>query len=110
MNNVLFETARSLRKLPAQEPVDSASWERLAIDLRASGVEDVVDRLTSADYLALLLADQQEILRLRYLEDLSFAEIASRLKISEGNARIRLFRALAAAKAIVGAGPKEDRP
>lgn len=110
MNNVLFETIRSLRELPAQAPADPAAWERLATDLAPHAANAVLDRLAAADYLSRLPADQQQMLRLRFYEDLSHREIAARLGISEANARVRLCRALAAAKAIAGTGPEEDRP
>ena len=63
------------------------------------------NRLAAADYLARLPAEQQQLLRLRYYEDLSYDEIAARLGISAGNARVRLFRAVAAAKALAGVCP-----
>jgi RNA polymerase sigma factor (sigma-70 family) len=69
----------------------------------------VADRLAATEYLSRLPAEQQQILRLRYSDDLSHEEIAARLGITEGNARQRVWRALGAAKAIAGAGPKEER-
>jgi RNA polymerase sigma factor (sigma-70 family) len=110
MSNVLAETARSLRGLPAQPLPDQSAWERLATDLTPPASEAVPDRLAIADYLARLTPEQQLVLSLRFYDGLSHDEIAVRLGISPANARVRLCRALAAAKAIAGVAPREDRP
>jgi RNA polymerase sigma factor (sigma-70 family) len=110
MNKVLLEMVRSLRGLPAQEPAEAAAWERLTADLAALAPEAVLNRMAAEDYLGRLPAEQRELLRLRFYEGLDHDEIAARLGISTGSARVRLCRALAALKAIAGAGPKEDRP
>jgi RNA polymerase sigma-70 factor (ECF subfamily) len=110
MNNVLFETARSLYRLPAQALQDSAAWEHLAANLAPQAAEDVPDRLAAADCLARLPAEHRQILQLRFYDGLSHEDIAGRLGISPGNARVRLCRALAAAKALAGVVPGEERP
>jgi RNA polymerase sigma-70 factor (ECF subfamily) len=110
MNKVLSETARSLCRLPAQALEDSAAWEQLAADFSPQAAEAVPDRLAAADYLARLSAEYREMLQLRFYDDLSHEEIAARLGISPGNARVRLCRALAAAKALAGVSPGEERP
>jgi RNA polymerase sigma factor (sigma-70 family) len=110
MNKVLSETARSLCRLPAQALPNPAAWEQLAADLTPQAAEAVPDRLTAADYLARLPADYRQLLQLRFYDDLSHDEIAARLGISPGNARVRLCRALAAAKALAGVSPGEERP
>ena len=109
MANVLSETTRSLRRSPAQESADADAWERLAVDLAPDASEAVLNRLAVVGYLAKLPTDQQEVLQLRFKDGLSHDEIAVRLGISPGNARVRLCRALNAAKAIAGAAPREDR-
>jgi RNA polymerase sigma factor (sigma-70 family) len=110
MNLVLSEIARSLRRLPAQESVDHAAWEQLARDLTPPAEEAIANRLAVQDYLTQLPAEQQELLRLRYLEGLGCDAIAAHLDISVGNARVRLCRALGAIKAVAGTAPREDRP
>jgi RNA polymerase sigma-70 factor (ECF subfamily) len=106
LNKVLCERVRSLARLPEQEPPDQAAWVRLAADLAPRPADAVPDRLTAADYLARLAAEHREVLRLRFFEGLSHEEIAARLGVSPGNARVRLCRALAAAKAIAGEGER----
>jgi len=110
MTKVLYETARSMGRQPVQALEDSAAWEQLAADLAPPIAEAVPNRLAAAEYLARLPAEQRQILHLRYYEDLSHEEIAARLGISPGNARVRLCRALAAAKALAGVSPGEERP
>jgi len=109
LNNVLRETARSLRRLPAQGLEDSAAWERLAPDLAPQATEGVLDRLTAADYLSRLPAEHRQVLMLRFYENLSGDKMAARLGTSPANARVRLCRALAAVKAIAGADEGEER-
>jgi RNA polymerase sigma-70 factor (ECF subfamily) len=51
------------------------------------------DRLTTTVALATLPHGDREVLYLRYLEDLSQTEVADRLGIPEGTAKVRLHRA-----------------
>ena len=110
MNFVLIETIRSLRRSPAQESADPAAWEQLEADLDSDAAKTVPTRLDVASYLAKLPSEHREVLHLRFNEGLTHDEIAVRLGISIGNARVRLCRALVAAKLIAGVEPREDRP
>jgi RNA polymerase sigma-70 factor (ECF subfamily) len=110
MAHVLSETTRSLRRSPAQESADTEEWERLAIDLASDAADVVPNQLDMASYLAKLPPEHEEILQLRFYDGLSHSEIAVRLGISCGYARVRLCRALNALKKIAGATPEEDRP
>lgn len=53
-------------------------------------------RAQLAEQLAALTSDQREILRLRVVEERSYADVARRLRISEQTARARTSRALRA--------------
>jgi RNA polymerase sigma-70 factor, ECF subfamily len=110
LTNVLAETTQSLRRSPAQESEDAAEWERLAVDLAPDAAEVVPKLLDVAGYLAKLSPEHREMLQLRFYDGLSHDEIAVRLGISPGNARVRLCRALNAVKALAGAAPREGRP
>jgi RNA polymerase sigma factor (sigma-70 family) len=110
MNNVLHTVARALRRRPVQAPADPDVWDRLASALSPAHEKPAGDRLDAAVILSRLSADQQTVLRLWFVEGLDHAAIADRLGISRENARVRLCRALAAAKTIVGVAPGEDAP
>jgi RNA polymerase sigma factor (sigma-70 family) len=110
MNRVLSETTRSLRRSPAQESADGAAWDQLAVDFGPGAADVVADRLTVASYLAKLAPEHREVLQFRFYEGWNHEQIAARLGISPANARVRLCRALNAAKDIAGVGPQEDRP
>jgi RNA polymerase sigma factor (sigma-70 family) len=110
MNKVLHLVARSLRRRPVQAPDNQIAWDRLATTLCPASAEPSGDRLDAAVILSRLSADQRTVLDLWFFEGLDHAAIADRLGISYVNARVRLCRALAAAKAIVGVAPGEDAP
>ena len=109
MNLVLLETIRSLFGSPSQASADPAAWARLEAELDSDAAEVVSSGLDAHCYMAKLSAEHKEVLQLRFYEDLSHDEIAVRLGISNGYARLRLYRALNAAKLIAGAGMREDR-
>jgi RNA polymerase sigma factor (sigma-70 family) len=110
MNNVLFETVRTIRRLPAQELEDSAAWEQLTANCTQHRDDAAFGQLDVADCLAKLPSEHLEIIQLRFKVGLKHSEIAARLGISTANARVRLCRAISAAQAIAGADPREDRP
>jgi RNA polymerase sigma-70 factor (ECF subfamily) len=107
--NVLKQTARALRRRPAQAPTDPDDWDRITAAL-ASTRDSEVEASDLAGILARLNVEQRTILDLRFRAGLDHAAIAARLGISEGTARVRLCRALAAARAVAGAAPGEDGP
>jgi RNA polymerase sigma factor (sigma-70 family) len=109
MNNVLAEMTRGLRRSPVQEPLDRAAWERLAVDL-GSDVAEVANRLDLDVYLAKLPPEHREVVELRFYDGFSHENLAARLGITIGNARVRLCRALNALKEIAGVVPQEERP
>jgi RNA polymerase sigma factor (sigma-70 family) len=110
MNKVLAETARTLCRQPVQALEDTTAWEQLAKDLAPQAAEAVPDRLAAADYMDRLPAEHRQILQLRFYDDLTPKEIAAHLGISPGHARVLLCRALAAARALAGVSPGEERP
>jgi RNA polymerase sigma-70 factor (ECF subfamily) len=57
------------------------------------GQEDLWDRLAATTALSSLPLPDRQVLYLRYLEDLSQTEVAERLGIPEGTAKVRLHRA-----------------
>ena len=91
---VLLEECRKLRKQPLQPPADDGLWDVLA-ERMTSPTDDGL-----ADFLAALAPDQRRIITLRFVDELSHREIAERLGISEGYARVQLSRALGEVKRI----------
>jgi RNA polymerase sigma-70 factor (ECF subfamily) len=64
------------------------------VELAAAATEsNPGDRLAATTALAALPLADREVLYLRYLEDLSQTEVARRLGIPEGTAKVRLHRA-----------------
>lgn len=54
---------------------------------------DVVERISASALIASLPVADRQVLHLRYLEDLTQSEVAHRLGIPEGTAKVRLHRA-----------------
>lgn len=105
---VAYSQARAVRR-QAGQPADTAKWEQLATDL--SDPADAVDATLDAPvYLARLTTDQRALLDMRHRDGLELDQIAARLGISPGAVRVRLCRALAAARDAAGLTPTEDRP
>jgi RNA polymerase sigma factor (sigma-70 family) len=103
--NVLREMARCRGRQRVGPPSEPGEWECLAKGLSA---EAVAARLDAASLLARLSEDQRTILAWRYWDDLSAEEIAGQLGISVCNARVRLCRALRAAKDVAGLTREEN--
>jgi RNA polymerase sigma factor (sigma-70 family) len=110
MIHVLSELTRPSRRSSGKESLDAGQWEQLAIDLAPAAADAVPNRLDATAYLMMLPPEHREVLQLRFYEGLSHDEIARRLGIGKGNARVRLCRALSYVKAIAGVAPREDRP
>jgi RNA polymerase sigma-70 factor (ECF subfamily) len=106
---VAYSLARTVRRQAAQ-PADPAHWERLAADLCAPPADAADASLDAPVYLARLTSDQRAILDMRYRVGLELDQIAVRLGISPGAVRVRICRALAAARDAAGSTPTEDRP
>jgi RNA polymerase sigma-70 factor, ECF subfamily len=86
---------REALRLAARESVLAGRHAGLEVDLLAVSDRevDLDDALSAAGMLAALPTPDGEILRLRYLEDLTQTEVAHRLGIPEGTAKVRLHRA-----------------
>jgi RNA polymerase sigma-70 factor, ECF subfamily len=110
LNYVLAEMIKSHACAPAQESAHPEAWEALTATLDSDATESLAAHLDLTVLLAKLPPEHKEIIQLKFYEDLAHAEIAARLGISNGNARVRLCRALAAAKKIAGKLLREDRP
>mgnify|MGYP000935033728 CR=1 FL=1 len=63
--------------------------------------ENLNDKILADEILEKLQEIDKEILRLRYISEFSFKEIAQILNLSPIAARVRVFRALSKAKAVI---------
>ena len=102
------------RRRPAHNPAalggnESISLEQLARDLTRCTAEAVADRIDARAMLGRLPAQEHELLRLHFVEDLPAAEIGQRLGITEGAVRVRLHRALTRLREEYACG-KEAQP
>jgi RNA polymerase sigma factor (sigma-70 family) len=82
----------------------------LATDMCAPPTDAADASLDIPVYLARLTSDQRALLDMRYRDGLELDQIAAQLGISPGAARVRMCRALAAARDAAGQTPREDRP
>jgi RNA polymerase sigma-70 factor (ECF subfamily) len=95
----LFAVARNLcrehwRSAKRNVPLDPEEHDAATDD---SGLED---KALAEQLLASLSESDRELLRLRYIADLSLADIAAALHINSVSVRVRIHRALARARKI----------
>lgn len=106
---VAYSQARAVRR-QASQPADSAKWELFATDMCAPPADAADASFDIPVYLARLTSDQRDLLDMRYRDGLELDQIAVRLGIRPGAVRVRMCRALAAARDAAGLMPTEDRP
>ena len=107
--------SRQLSRYFRRKKLERRAMRRLGIetphvdDERRARIEELAElaglRTTVRSELARLSSAQREALRLRVVEELSYAEIAGRLEISEQAARARVARGLKALAAALDRTP-----
>jgi len=100
LRNRLLERYRSSRRSELNPKLLEVADLRESPEARFSNIE-VQDQLRRA--LEKLSALEREIIRLRYVEDMPTADIAVMLGISQGSVRVKVYRALAHVRALIGA-------
>lgn len=107
---------RSVERESAPVPIADGSAEGLA-DILAGHETSPTKRVRREELrdqvratLALLKVSDREVLILRHLEELSVAETAAVLQISEGAVRVRHLRALERFRLLIAAEDSEDSP
>lgn len=110
LNYVLAEVVDAFFHSPCQESAHPEAWAALGATLTSDAAEAVPDHLDMASLMATLAPEHKEIIQLKFSDGLAHSEISARLGISTVNARVRLCRALMAARTIAGVAPQEDRP
>jgi len=97
--NKVADHYRRRPHLPLEESTAPPSTSNLARDAETSQQNDILLRLIRA-----LPEDERELVRLRFVAELPFAEIARVLRMSEGAAKKKLYRLLARMKSQMEAG------
>ncbi len=92
--NVAREYGRECNQTATGPPVDPPLLEDLVEDLSRPVAEVVANRALVDDLLHQLPFNDRELLRLRYEEGLTFAEIGERFGESENSQRVQHFRIL----------------
>ena len=110
LHYVLVENVDAFVRSPSQESAHPEAWAALAATLNSDAAEALPDHLDMASLMAKLPPEHREIIQLKFSDGLAHSEISARLGISTANARVRLCRALMAARTIAGVAPQEDRP
>lgn len=110
LNYVLAEVVDSFVRSPSQESAHPEAWAALAASLNSDAAEALPNHLDMASLMAKLSPEHKEIIQLKFSDGLAHSEISARLGISTTNARVRLCRALMAARTIAGVALQEDRP
>ena len=87
------ESLRLLARRTRREQARDAEAASCAPELRHDDLASANTRLAVDQALALLEAGDQRVLRLRYGDDLTQADLARRLGVPEGTVKVRLHRA-----------------
>jgi RNA polymerase sigma-70 factor (ECF subfamily) len=92
--NVARELAKQRVRAATGPPPDGPGPEELAVD-PARPVEDAItDKLLAGQMLEQLPPGDRDIVRMKYWEELTCAEIGERVGLQENAVRVRLHRAL----------------
>ena len=98
--NACIDSLRHRNRRPERLTCDLSEHETetlfdVASDVQRTGEDEVVDRDLAEKLLANLGADDRALLEMFYLEEMSVAEIADLLGVSQANVKIRSWRARA---------------
>ena len=100
--NVARELAKKRCRDATSPPEDGPGLDALAVD-PSRPVEDAVpDRLLADHLLEKLPHTDRDIVRMKYWQELTCAEIGQRLGMQENAVRIRLYRAIQRLKQVCG--------
>jgi RNA polymerase sigma-70 factor (ECF subfamily) len=105
--NVAREFAKKRCHDATSPPEKGPGLEVLAVDSSRPLDETVTDRLLVSHLLEQLTPTDRQIVKMKYLDELTCAEIGQRIDMKENAVRIRLFRAIQQLKqvcAVTGEG------
>jgi RNA polymerase sigma-70 factor (ECF subfamily) len=86
-----FRVAERRRRLRDREQLDSREGELVSI--RQCELDGVESKVSFDQALRLLQPHDRDLVRLRYAEDLTQEQLATRLALPEGTVKVRLHRA-----------------
>jgi RNA polymerase sigma-70 factor (ECF subfamily) len=85
---------RQASEVPEEEP------DRIVAS--DNGLDRMLDTVATQQVLDVLNPDEQTLIRLRYVEDLTQGQVAARLGVPEGTVKVRLHRARARLRGLAG--------
>jgi RNA polymerase sigma factor (sigma-70 family) len=92
--NVAREFAKKRCRATTGPPADGPGLEEMAIDPSRPVEDAITDKLLAGHLLEQLPPVDRDIVRMKYWEDLTCAEIGERIGLQENAVRIRLYRAI----------------
>lgn len=105
-NYLVRDRLRQQQRLPRQFSSNPEEWEHLL-----SKSEDHCQKVCNSEFLdslkQQLSTDEQELIHLRYTENLDYKAIANRLSMKPGTVRIQWFRLLARLQLLANASRQE---
>ncbi|QEL15337.1 RNA polymerase sigma factor [Limnoglobus roseus] len=106
--NIVREQSRQAGRQGVQQPADPKLWEQAAHAKPAADPDLAENRFLVERYLSKLGQPEQAVVKMRYLEEREYADIADRMRLSQVYARVLVSRGINTMKAFaVGKG---DRP
>jgi len=100
--NVAREFAKKRCRDTTGPPADGPGLEELAVDPSRPVDDAITDKLLAAHLLAQLPPSDRDIVRMKYWEELTCAEIGERIGMQENAVRVRLHRAIQKLKHVSG--------
>jgi RNA polymerase sigma-70 factor (ECF subfamily) len=92
--NVAREFAKKRCRATTDPPEDGPELDALAVDPSRPLDDAITDKLLAGHLLAQLPPSDRDIVRMKYWEDLTCAEIGERIGLQENAVRVRLYRAI----------------
>lgn len=94
--NMLHRKNSKYQEVPVKEKDAVEFLGEMEIEIKEKNIETILDFLSQMD------EEPQQLIQLRFFDKLSFKEIGDLLKITEDNAKVRLYRAIEKLKKMTG--------
>ncbi|MGB0951630.1 MAG: RNA polymerase sigma factor [Planctomycetota bacterium] len=106
---VTFHQAKNSRRGAVRRSIRETKVAAERADLEPQTPDLLAMHREVLDAVGALAPHYREVIRLRFFEDCSFREIGTKLGLTEGNARVRLHRALKELRGVMAGGGKDWR-